>query len=552
MWCCPSTESRSEGSGRLPLKSPNSTNRHCIFSATLLVVVLASATSGIAQKPSKAQKPSGAQKPIAAPPPSGVQQQSEVPPQTGVVLEPNEQLFSVMAALNVGGYDTGLGADTGNNTRQLVRRFLAQKKRPVDADIHKFYEAHKIAGDPGQDLGQFVSLALLLGPPPDFTLTVKPSDLPPDAKAVAGLVPLLKTFYEQAELSDLWQRLQSRYQAEMVRYSGDLRTSIQMADAYLRFPAGSYLGRTYAIYLCLLAAPEQVQARIYGENYYLVVTPSKQSKLAEMRYQYMHFLLDPLALKYVAEIKQKEELRSVAFTAPMLGNDFKQDFPLLLTQCLIRAAELHMDHRPKADAEKAAQDYAAAGLILTPYFYSALADYEQQEASFSTYYKQMILGIDVGDVTRQMAAVRFAPRPEPVEEKKPVALSEEDRLLNEGENFVYQGKYAEAKIDFQTVLEKFNPTSDRALYGLAATYSYTRKPDLAEDSFKKALEVTHDTRIATWSHIYLARIYDLEGKRKDALAQYQAASLTASAYPEARRAVETGMLVAFGEKRPKE
>ena len=471
------------------------------------------------------------------------------PPQQGdVVLEANPQLFCVLAALNASGYDTGLGVDTGNNTRQVVRRFLAQKKRSVDAEVGKFYEAHRIADDAAADLGQFVSLALLLGPPPDFRLTVKPSDLPPDAKAVAGLGPLLKTFYQQAELENLWSRLQSRYQAEIARYSGEVRTSIQQADAYLRFPSGAYLGRTYAIYLSLLGAPEQVQARIYGSNYYLVVTPSKQSKLAEIRHQYLHFLLDPLALKYEAEINQKKDLRAVAYPAPMLAGDFKQDFSLLVTECLIRAIELHMDKRPKADAEKAAQDFAASGLILTPYFQSALTAFEQQDTPMSAFYKPMVLGIDVDDVTKTMAAVKFTPRPSAAEHKKPVAQTEEERLLDEGDNLFFLGHYAEAKTDFQNVLEKLNPKSERALYGLAATYANTRKPDLAAEYFTKALDATRDPRIATWSHIYLGRIYDLKGKRKDAVAEYQAASLTATAYPEALRAVQAGLLAPFGAK----
>lgn len=468
--------------------------------------------------------------------------------QEGVTLEANEQLFCVLAALNASGYDTGLSMDTGNNTRQVVRNFLAQKTRPVDADIRRFYQAHKIAGDAGADLGEFVSLALLLGPPPDFQLTVKPSDLPPDAKAVAGVVPLIKTFYQQAGLLDLWSRLQPRYQAEIARYSADVRSSIQLTDAYLRFPSGAYLGRTYAIYVSLLGAPEQEQARIYGSNYYLVVTPSRQSKLAEIRHQYLHFLLDPLALKYTEEIDRKKDLRLVAYPAPMLANDFKQDFPLLVTECLIRAIELRVDTRPKPDVEKSVQDFAASGLILTPYFFSALADFEKQDSPMSTYYKSMIAGIDVADVTGKMAAVKFTPRPAASEQKQQVAQTEEERLLDEGENQIFQGHYAEAKIAFQSVLERLDPKSERALYGLAATYTYTRKPDLAEEYFTKALEATRDPRIATWSHIYLGRIYDLKGKRNDALAQYRAASLTASAYPEALRAVKAGLLSPFGSK----
>jgi tetratricopeptide (TPR) repeat protein len=471
--------------------------------------------------------------------------------QTGnVTLDSNEQLFSVLAALNASGYDTGMTLDTGSDTREVVRAFLARKKIPVVAEIQKFYEGHKIEGDPGADLGQYVSLALLLGPPPDFKFTVPQSDLPPDAKDVAALVPLLKTFYRQANLLDLWSRLQSRYHQEILHYSEPVRTSIQVADAYLRFPSGAYLGRTCAIYLSVLGAPNQVQARIYGANYYLVVTPSKQSKLNEIRHQYLHFLLDPLAVKYAQDIHQKADLRNAARQAPMLGADFKEDFPLLVTECLIRAVELRMDKAPKADADKALQDFAASGLILTPYFYSALLNYEKQDTSMNVYYDSMIQGIKVPAELKYAASIKFATQPA-VPQAKTVAAkpkTEEQRLLDQADNAIYLGNYDDAKTTFQTVLEKINPKSGRALYGLAAVYSYTRKPDLAEEYFLKALDATHDVRISTWSHIFLGRIYDLKGQRDKALAQYRAASLTATAFPEALQAVQAGMELPYGTK----
>ncbi len=48
----------------------------------------------------------------------------------------------------------------------------------------------------------------------------------------------------------------------------------------------------------------------------------------------------------------------------------------------------------------------------------------------------------------------------------------------------------------------------------------------------------HDLRIVTWSHIYLGRLDDLDGKRDAALAQSRAALLTAAAYPMALRAAK--------------
>lgn len=472
-------------------------------------------------------------------------------PQTSanVNLDANEQLFTILAAAMAAGTVPDSASPTGMEARKAVREFLARKNLPVFPDLKKFLVEHHLEGESGSDLGQFVSLALLLGPPPDFKFTVPKTDLPPDAKELAGLVPLLKDFAEQANLTDLWAQMQPRNQAAIESYSPSVRRSIELSDAYLRFPGGTYLGRTYTIYLSLFGPPEQVHARIYGLNYYLVVTPSKEPKLAEIRHQYLHFLLDPLAVKFAAEINQKIELRLIARQAPQLGTDFKEDFPLLLTECLIRAAELRMDKRPAKEAEKTVADLTASGFILTPYFYAALADYEKQEASMSLAYKDMVLRIDPNQEKTRLSTVQFsAVEVAEAPAGPPPAASEEERLLNQADNLVAEGKYAEARAAFRSVLDTVNPKSDRALFGLAVVASNTRKPDLAEEYFQKTLESAHDLRIVTWSHIYLARIYDLKGKRSDAMAHYRAASLTATNFPAAMLAVQNGMRRPFGSQ----
>jgi tetratricopeptide (TPR) repeat protein len=465
-----------------------------------------------------------------------------------VLLEPNEQVFCVLAALNAAGYDTGLGNDTGNDSRQQARAYLTRKHAAIVPDLAKFYLAHRVAGDSGADLGQYISLALLLGPPPDFRFTVPETDLPPDAKSVAGLVTLLRSFYNQAGLLDLWTQMQPRYERAVEKYSDSVRRSFVVTDAYFRFPAGGYLGRTYTIYVDLLGSPEQVQARIYGSNYYLIVTPSKEPKLNEIRHQYLHFLLDPLAAKYAPEINQKVQLRALAYQAPALSSDFKEDYPLLVTECLIRAAELRMDKRPKAEAEKSLEEMTTSGLILVRYFYEALEDFEKQDSSMNIFYKPMVLGINPHSEERRLANVKFTTPEAPTPQEAKPALSEKDLLLNQGDNFFYLGRYKDARAAFQSVLEKFDPKSERALFGMAVVSANTRKPDLAEEYFQKTLEAARDLRIVTWSHIYLGRLYDLQGKRDNALAQYRSASLTATAYPQALRAVQSGLAQPFGSK----
>jgi tetratricopeptide (TPR) repeat protein len=467
--------------------------------------------------------------------------------QGNVLLESSEPLFTVLAARMAAGCERTSSVEAGTETWGEVRDYLTARKPPILSELRRFFDEHAAASALGGELGQYVSLSLLLGPPPDFRFVVPQSDLPPDAKALVNLIPLLKTFHEQGNLTELWARVRSRHEQETERYSPLVRRIIERTDAYLRFPGGAYLGRTYTIYLSLLGPPEQVHARIYGQNYFLVVTPAREPKLEEIRHQYLHFLLDPLAVKYAPEIKQKAALQALARKAEVLGLDFKEDFPLLVTECLIRAAELRMDKR--ADAEKNVQDWTAAGLILVPYFYAALADYEKQDASMNVAYKSLVLGIDLAKEKERLASVKFTVAETSAAAAQPAApLSEEERLLNEGDNLIFEGRYAEAKAAFQTVLEKINPQSERALFGMAVVASNTRKPGLAEEYFKKALTATRDLWIATWSHIYLGRIYDLDGRREDALKEYRAASLTAPAYPDAFRAVERGLVMPFGFK----
>ena len=463
-----------------------------------------------------------------------------------VVLESNEQLFCVLAALNAAGYDAGAGASGAGDTRRIVREYLQAQKTPILPDLKKFYEQHRVKGDPSRELGQYISLALLVGSAPTFNLTVKEDELPPDARDVAGFLPLLRAYYAQAKLLNLWSQVQKQYEAAVARYTEEVRQSFVLTEAYLRFPAGGYLGRTYAIYIDLLGEPEQVSARIYGLNYYLVITPSQDLKLDEIRHQYMHFLLDPLAAKYAGEINQKVNLRMYAMQAPTLGLDFKDDFALLVTECLIRTLELRMGKKPPAENLKKVEEMTSQGLILVPYFYESLAAFEHQDTSMTAFYKPMILAIDPKIEEKRMFNVHFATRPPAAVVKVAPAQSEEERLLDQGDNQFFQGKYLEAKTAYRTVLEKDNPLSERAIYGLAVVYANTRKPDLAEEYFQKSLAIAHDLRIVTWSHIYLGRLDDLNGKRDAALAQYHAALLTAAGFPMALRAAQSGMETPFG------
>lgn len=461
-----------------------------------------------------------------------------------MTLVASEPLFDVFAAINAAGYDTGLGSEPPSSPRLQARDWCVRRNPAVLPAIAKFYREQSL-GDPAANFGQYVSLGLFLGPPPDFKFTVADSDLPPDVAALKGFVPLLTRFYRETDLQQLWTRLQPESDRRIAEMSEPVRHTIAITDAYLRSPSGAYLGRTYSINLCPLGAREQAQGRIYGENYYVVVTRFAELPIQEIRHQYLHFLLDPLAVKYAFELHQKQPLAALARPAPALGPDFKNDFSLLVTECLIRAVELRMD-KP-ARPQDAIDAFTRQGLILVPYFYGALSGYQAQASAMSVFYRQMILGISLKAEGQRLVNIKFAPAGSPAASTGHAAAPMDPReaQLDQGDNLIYEGKYDEAKTVFASVLAG-DGRNERALFGMAVVASNTRKPDTAEDYLKQTLQVARSLRIATWSHIYLGRLYDLEGLRKQALQQYHAAAVTATAFPDAFQAVQNGLAQPFG------
>ena len=70
-------------------------------------------------------------------------------PAQEIVADPNPQLFTVLAAINVAGYDTGMDRPEGMPLRAAARQELAQRTIPSLPALQEFYRSHRLA-DPAQ------------------------------------------------------------------------------------------------------------------------------------------------------------------------------------------------------------------------------------------------------------------------------------------------------------------------------------------------------------------------------------------------------------------
>ena len=131
----------------------------------------------------------------------------------------------------------------------------------------------------------------------------------------------------------------------------------------------------------------EINARNYGDDYFLVVSGERaELPMQAVRHTYLHYVLDPYALKHGTRLKKLDPILLAVATAPMDEN-FKHDASLLVTESLIRAIEARAITGAGKEAERQRQQAVEAsvkeGFVLTQYFYDALVKFERDPAGLN-------------------------------------------------------------------------------------------------------------------------------------------------------------------------
>jgi tetratricopeptide (TPR) repeat protein len=473
---------------------------------------------------------------------------AQAPAATGGQLDASETLFDVLAAANAAGYDADLNLPTNSPVRALVRQEIA-KENPASLPELKAYFRDQRPPSSSAELSQYVSFALLSAGPPDFKPAHPDLPAPPDADKLFELPPLLAQFYKDAHLDKLWKQVQPYYEQAIDQYTEPVSRTVLQANAYLRNPTSGYLGRRFQIFVDLMGAPNVVQTRSYVDNYYVVVTPQAELPIDQIRRAYLLYLLDPLSIKYAAELKKKSVLGDFAQEAPLLPELFKTNFNLMASESFIKAVDARITRKP-AMVEEALKE----GYVLTPAFYEQLPLYEKQDVSMRLYFPDMVDKIDVKHEQQRLEAVQFATeRPQHevrVTVPAPPPLSGAAKILDEAEQAYLKRDLDRAKAGYLRVLQEPDENSlhAKAYYGLARVAVLQRDPETGDRLFRKVLELGPDADTRSWSLLYLGRLADSQGDREHAENFYREA-LAVPGVPDAvREAAGKGLNQAFTKK----
>jgi tetratricopeptide (TPR) repeat protein len=458
-------------------------------------------------------------------------------------LDASPTLFTVMAAINAAGYDAELSSPTNHPLRNAVRQAIAAKNPECLPDLRKFYRDHRLDNDTAT-LSQYISFALAVDGLPDFTYKGRSVDMPPDAAPLEGFSSLLERFSREADIPDLWRRSQPAIEQYVSFYHGPVSKAILQVNGYLRQMTSGFQGSHFQIYVELLAAPNQVQTRSYGRNYFVVVTPSAEVRMDDIRHGYLYYLLDPLATINAEVLERKRGLIDHTGRARALAEQFKSDFLLLTTGSLVKAVESRLDKKPELVDQALRQGY-----ILAPYFSEQLPAYEKQEQSMRFYYPDMVKSIDLKREDARLSKVEFAKdapvksRTVVVQEQAPPPLTGPAKTLDEGEKLYASRDLDKAKEKFLQVLRETaeKPFHAKAYYGLARIDVLQKHPETAERLFEKSLELGPEPQDKAWVYVYLGRLSDLAGEKDAAAKYYQSALGVEGASEKAREAAQQGL-----------
>ncbi len=464
-------------------------------------------------------------------------------------LDASPTLFSVLAAINAAGYDADIDSAANHPFREIVRKELASRNIPCLEDLKRFFSEHR-QKDETAELSQYVSFALVVDEAPGFNYRLHQNELPPDVVPLEGFAKLMARFHKEAGIDELWRRAQPEFEAVIARYHEPVTRAVTEANAYLRSATSGYLGRRFQIYVDLLGAPNQIQSRSYADEYFIVLTPSPEPQVEDVRHAYLHYLLDPLASKFAEEILKKKALGDYAQGAPALEEYYKSDFLLLATESLIKAVEARL--APRGNRQALVDQAFKEGFILAPHFAEQLPVFESQEQAMRLYFPELAKSIDLKKEERRLESVEFLAeqpvrRAKVVPAERKIELTGANKTLEDAEEAYRSRELAAAKERYLRVLRETSekPLHAKAYYGLARIAALEKDPELSEQLFLKTLELAPEPQVKAWTLVYLGRLADAAGEREQAGKHYQAAIEVAGASAAARKAAEQGLQESF-------
>jgi Tetratricopeptide repeat len=562
-----------------------------------------------------------------------------VPADVNVRIESDPRTLVMMAAINIAGFDEESGGQPLSPLRAELRKDLANINPQLKARLAAFYNAHRRSGvDEMTDATRYAALSLLMSAPPGFNVHTQPGTVLPEElqslltmgkdESEPTIQKLVREFYVSSGIKNFlpkYTQVADVYATEYRQPVGELiyqtleyfhaspETIINMrplvlstseTDSKLKKQNPTVVTRNRSRQVFVITDPflaintsvvrgdilnqkDDLLTRRVGDDYIVIIGPSRAYNIDGVRQALIRFVIDPLVERHLKfALDYKDPIIKLVAAVPTAARPYHSSVYLVIRESLAQAAEARLKrlHTRAGGAaygeDDATFDLAQAylrGAVLAFHFYNSLRDLEAVGLSLETFIDQMVATVkfereatrpsEFEPVVARVTASRSTRKAEPAAEP---AIAPVTRKILATDDLIRQKRFAEARAILESVLKE-EPNNARALYGMAQVISSTPSPvelDQKADENDK-IQAQHDrleqaiklfrqaidhasppseTWLIQWSHVFLGRIYDFQEFRQDAIAEYDKAIEMGDVPNGAIREAREGKLRPYGQK----
>ena len=532
-----------------------------------------------------------------------------VPADANVRIAPDIRTFVVMAALNMAGFDYETGGQALSPGRAELRKDLAKLDPQVKQKLAAFYAAHRREGvDETADAARYAALSVMMTEPPGFTVyqsTDRP--LPADLQPLLDFVPLVREFYVKSGIRELVPK----YMAVGGTYAAALRNPVGMVvydvldyfhtrpetvinmrplviktgEADGKREKSTVITRTRTRQVFVIPDPlapidtsivrgdilnqkEDLLARRVGDDYIVIVGPSRTANADAVRQAVIRFVIDPMVERHLkTSLEYKEPISKLVAAVPTAAKEYANSVYLVIRESLAQATEARLRRinaiatRGSYSEDNAVFDLAQAylrGAVLSFHFYDSLAGFEKVGIGMEDFFDHMVANTRFDRETARASEFEsIVARVSARRSKSPRTNSGGEGAAAEAligamgtkilksDDLIRQKRFAEARSLLDEVLTA-EPNNARALYGMAQVATQTASAaeldpkvdendriQLQHDRLERAIKLyrraienaSKDSErwLIQWSHVFLGRLFDFQEFRADAIAEYEKA-----------------------------
>lgn len=531
-----------------------------------------------------------------------------IPADANVRIDADARTFVVMAAVNVAGFDYETAGQPLSPARAELRKDLAKLDPAVKDKLAAFYKAHRRAGvDEAADAARYQALSLLMTEPPAFNIyQSNERAIPEDIHPLIDFVPLVREFYLKSGIRELFPKYLAIAEVYAAAYRtpvGELiyevlgyfhaapETVISMRPLVVRSTNPDFKkdqatvyarNRTRQVFIVtdpmaaidtstvrgdFLNQKEDLLSRRVGDDYNVIVGPSRAIAADPIRQALIRFVIDPMVERHLRQsLEYKDQILKLVASAPGASRQYTTSVYLIIRESLAQATEIRI-HRLRAMQQRgaygdddASYDLAQAylhGAVLSFHFYESLMALEKVGIGIEDFFDQMLA---TAKFDREGARVKEL---EPLIARVSANRSKASKTTsNEGaaaeavmgamalkilrsDDLIRGKRFAEARSLLEEVLA-VEPNNARALYGMAQVLTSLNsaveldpkadendKIQAQHDRLEQAIKLYNraienalkdsERWLVQWGHVFLGRIYDFQEFRGDAIAEYEKA-----------------------------